>query len=334
MNDGIILTLAYPETIVMHPQEWYARFLRFAFVGNKKYVRAGHAALVLIDKSTGILEYYDFGRYVTSLGYGRVRSHVTDFELIIPIRAKIENQQITNLDDILKFFATQPKLTHGDGRLYASVCNAISYQKAKRFINSIQNEGFVRYGVFNKSATNCSRFVTDTLIQSVTCKNVKSKLIKSKWFTPSTISNVVVSDTENQVYVVSQLGEFSKFNSTIRKENRRMFLDVLKGYKPSLIGTLEPKHNDVIKSHAQWLNGIGTGAWFEIYGLDTTQLFRYRRISPYGNVDCDGVYRLTSEGFDINSSYTFVHYSNCKFFHIEQHGKTFRFEFQKNYDKI
>ena len=56
MNNGIILTLAYPETIVMVADEWYSHYLRFFGIGKKNYVRAGHAALVLINKKTGILE--------------------------------------------------------------------------------------------------------------------------------------------------------------------------------------------------------------------------------------------------------------------------------------
>jgi len=86
-NDAFIIAMAYPETIVTHAEEWYSKFLRFIFIGNKKYVRAGHAALVLINKNTGILEYYDFGRYVTPSPYGRVRGRETDFELNFPIKA-------------------------------------------------------------------------------------------------------------------------------------------------------------------------------------------------------------------------------------------------------
>ena len=129
-NDAFILTLAYPETIVSHAEEWYSKFLRFLFVGSKKHVRAGHAALVLIDKKTGVLEYHDFGRYITSEPNGRVRGRETDFELNFPVKAKIENDTIQNLDEILKFLATHPKLTHGDGHLYASVCNAVDYNLA------------------------------------------------------------------------------------------------------------------------------------------------------------------------------------------------------------
>ena len=332
MNDGIILTLAYPETIVSHAEEWYSRFMRYVFIGNKKHVRAGHAALVLINKSTGVLEYHDFGRYITPSPNGRVRGRDTDFELNFPIAANIEDGVIQNLNDILKFLATHPKLTHGDGHMYASVCDAIDYKKARSHITSIQDTGFIRYAAFVDDACNCARFVTNTLIASVTNDSIKSKLIKSKGFTPSTIGNVVIADTENDVYMVSDTGEISEFKSTVSKENRRMFLDILKGYNPSVIGTLKPKHNDEKLEHAQWLSGIAAGAWFEIHDLGSKTEYRYRRISPYGNVDCDGFYRIASEGFEINLNYEFVHYSNCKFFQIKQNGTTYRFEYVKDFD--
>mgnify|MGYP000312379802 FL=1 len=111
-----------------------------------------------------------------------------------------------------------------------------------------------------------------------------------------------------------------------------MFLDLLKGYSSSLVGTIQPKHNKVRQENAQWLGGIAAGAWFEIYDLDKNTEFRFRRISHYGNVDCDGIYKVNNENFDINSNYKFVHYSNCQFFHINQNGKIFRFEYQKNFN--
>jgi hypothetical protein len=331
-NDAFILTLAYPETIVSHADEWYSKFLRFAFVGSRKHVRAGHAALVLIEKSTGILEYHDFGRYITSEPNGRVRGRETDFELNFPVIAKIENDNIANLDEILKFLATHPKLTHGDGNLYASVCNAVSYNLARTHIDAMQSQGFIRYAAFIKEACNCARFVTDTLIASVTDAKIKTQLIKSKWFTPSTIGNVVIADTEDDVFVVSDEGKINKFTSSVGRENRRLFLDRLKHYNPSLVGTLEAKHNDIKADHAQWLSGIAAGAWFELYNLDTASEFRFRRISPYGNIDCDGIYKISQTGFEINSAYEFIHYSNCAFFHIQQNGNEFRFEYVGDYN--
>ena len=330
-NDAFVLTLAYPETIVSHAEEWYSKFLRFLFVGNKKHVRAGHAALVLINKTTGVLEYHDFGRYITSSPNGRVRGRETDFELNFPITAKIENDTIQNLDEILKFLAMHPKLTHGDGDLYASVCNAVNYDSARAHIDEMQAKGFVRYAAFIKIACNCARFVTDTLIASVVDKSMKKRLISSKWFTPSTIGNVVIADTENYVYVVSEIGDIRAFDSTVSKENRRLFLDILKNYSPDLIGTLEPKYNNVRADHSQWLSGIAAGAWFELYEIGDTSKYRFRRISPYGNIDCDGVYKVNDESFNIDKEYQFVHYSNCLFFHIEQDSKKYRFDFIENY---
>ena len=108
-NTGILLTLAYPETIVMVAKEWYSPLMRHVGIGKKNYLRAGHAALVLIDKETGVLEYHDFGRYITSEPNGRVRGRETDFELHFPIKAEIKEGEIRNLDEILKFLATNPK---------------------------------------------------------------------------------------------------------------------------------------------------------------------------------------------------------------------------------
>ncbi|MEM9679682.1 MAG: DUF6695 family protein, partial [Bacteroidota bacterium] len=114
-NDAFILTLAYPETIVMVAEEWYSSYMRYVGIGKKNYVRAGHAALVLIEKATGYLEYHDFGRYITPEPNGRVRGKKTDNELDFPLKAIIENDTITNLEDILVFLSTNPRLTHGDG---------------------------------------------------------------------------------------------------------------------------------------------------------------------------------------------------------------------------
>lgn len=334
MNNGIIIILAYPETIVFVAGEWYLGYLRFFGIGKKNYVRAGHGAIVLIDKNTGILEYYDFGRYITlepnEKVRGRVRGRDTDHELNLPMVANIENGVITNLDAILRFFATHPKLTHGEGTLYASVCDAIDYKRARIYIDQMQEKAFLRYAVFIKEACNCARFVTDALIASVTDMSIKKKLIKSKRFTPNTIGNVVVANTEKTVFLVSEDGQMSTFNSTVNKENRKLFFDRLEEFYPNIVGTIQPKHNDVIHENAQWLGGIGSGAWFELYDLGYDIAYRFRRISSCGNIDVDGIYIISKKGFDFNLEYRFVHYSNCKFFHIIQKNGVYKFNYIRN----
>lgn len=325
-NTGIILTLAYPDTIVMVSEEWFSPYLRFIGVGKKNYLRAGHAALVLIDKATGVLEYHDFGRYITSEPNGRVRGSDTDNELHFPLKAEIKNNKIENLEAILEFLAMHPKLTHGDGKLVASVCNAVDYKKARMHITMMQNKHFIRYAAFIKDACNCARFVTDTLIASVTDSKIKKALENSKWFTPSTVGNVLLADTDNYPFEVSETGIISKFGGSQKSENVRCFLDKLKNHNVNLIGTQLPKPVANLHENAQWLSGIAAGAWFELHDLGSKTEYRFRRISPYGNIDCDAIFKVKDATFNYNLEYRFVHYSNCKFFHVEQNGKVFRFD--------
>ena len=321
--------MAYPETIVMVAQEWYSPFLRYLGVGKKNYLRAGHAALVLIDKTTGILEYHDFGRYITTEPNGRVRGRDTDHELDFPIKATIEGDTITNLDEVLTFLATHPKFTHGDGKLVASICDEIDYDLARKHITMMQQRDFIRYAAFIKVACNCARFVTDALIASVTNDKIKKKLIRSKWFTPSTVGNVVIADTQNAIYEVDEMGKISEYSSSVIKDNLRYFLDRLKSHSPNFIGTLEPKDNDERSANAQWLSGIAAGAWFELYETEDKTIYRFRRVSPYGHVDCNELYTIDDVSFKYSETYRFVHYSNCKFFHVSQHEKTYRFDIKQ-----
>ena len=324
-STGIIITLAYPETIVMVADEWYSPYMRYLGIGKKNYVRAGHAALVLIKKDRGELEYHDFGRYITPEPNGRVRGKDTDHELDFPIQAIIENNEIKNLDEILEFLGTHPKLTHGDGKLIASVCDEVDYNKARQHITMMQRRDFIRYAAFINDACNCARFVTDALIAGTTNERVRGRLKRSKRFTPSTIGNVILADTKDMVYEVSETGKISEFISTVRKENIKYFLDKLKIHTPNFVGTLHPKPVEIKSVHAQWLSGIAAGAWFELHQTEQDLIFRFRRISPYGNIDVNGLYLVEDITFEYHEDYEFVHYSNCAFFHIRQKEKIFRF---------
>lgn len=327
-NSGIIITLAYPETIVRVSDEWFIPFLRYFGIGTKDFVRAGHAAFVLINKSTGILEYHDFGRYIIPKPHGRVRNKITDHELDFQINAEMVEGEIVNLNEILEFLATNPNLTHGEGKMVASVCDAIDYSKAKNYIVSLQEPYFIKYAVFKKNASNCSRFVTTTLIASTTDNRIKRKLIRSTRFTPSTVSNVVKSNTKHIVYEVSDKGVVSEFKSTVAKENIKHFLDRLKGFSPNTIGNLKPKNVEGVCSKAQWLSGIGSGAWFELHPTNQNTKYRFRRVSPYGHVDVHDVFEVNESSFNYNENFNFLHHSNCNVLHIQQNETIYKFERQ------
>jgi hypothetical protein len=325
-NTGIILTLAYPDTIVMISEEWFSNYLRFFGIGKKNYVRAGHAALVLIDKKTGILEYHDFGRYITSKPNGRVRGNDTDCELEFPIKADIVGGKIINLNAILEFLATHQKLTHGDGKLVASVCGEVDYSLARKHITKMQRRLFIRYAAFVKDGCNCARFVTDSLIACVTNERIKKGLIASKWFTPSTVGSVLLANTEDKVFEVSELGVISIFEGSQKTENVRCFLDKLADHTPNFEGALHPKHVGGLHAKAQWLPGIAAGAWFELHPTEVFLEYVFRRISPHGSVDIHAVFFVNDGAFVYDEVFEFVHYSNCKVLHIRQHGRIFEFK--------
>ena len=132
---------------------------------------------------------------------------------------------------------------------------------------------------------------------------------------------------KNYIYEVNETGEISEYKSTVSKDNRLYFLDRLKQHEPNFIGTLQPKPIDFKSDHAQWLEGIAAGAWFELYDTTIDLQFRFKRISPYGNIDVDGLYKINDQSFNYTEEYTFVQYSNCSFFHIEQQNKIYRFDF-------
>jgi len=317
-NTGIIITMAYPETIVMVADEWYSPLLRWIGIGKKNYLRAGHAALVLIDKQKGDLEYHDFGRYITNAPNGRVRGMVFDTELNFLLKAIISNGEIKNLDEILLFLASNPKLTHGDGKLIASVCYAIDYKEAKSHIQKMQRKGGIRYAAFLKEATNCARFVTDTLIASTTNNSVKKALQKSSWFTPSTVGNVVLAASDKKVFEVTEK-RITEFTSSSGAETRKCFLDKLPNHIPNFKGTLQSVKVNGLHNNAQWLSGIAAGAWYEITKCDglKSNEFRFRRISAYGNVDIDAVF-VSHDGFTLSKPFEIIHNSNCLFCAVKQ----------------
>ena len=239
---------------------------------------------------------------------------------------QIKNDEIINLNAILEFLATHPKLTHGEGKLLASVCNAVDYKKAKAYINKMQEKHFVRYAAFIKDACNCARFVTDTLIASVTDSIIKKKLENSKWFTPSTVGNVLLANTKAYTFEVSETGVISKFKGSQQSENIRCFLDKLKNHTPNFVGSLKAKPVDGLHEKAQWLPGIAAGAWFELHKTESEIEYVFRRISPEGNIDVHAVFMVENESFNYHETFEFVHYSNCKFFHVKQKEVVFRFD--------
>ena len=292
------------------------KILPLVGLGTRTHIKAGHAALVLIENNTGNAFYYDFGRYITPEGKGRVRGVTTDVELEIPFKAQLKNDRLENLDEFLIWLDAHPEKTHGSGRLVASLCEDIDYDKAQAYINELQNQGSIPYRAFGKIGSNCARFVTETILAATQNKRVIRYLTKNKKFTPSTVGNVEKSSSD-AVYQVYG-GEIKPYDSTALRENLTNYFDkkVPDTYKAPPQPAMPPEG-------AQLLSGTGSSAFFKLEQQE--HQLRITRYTETGVQDFQGLAAIP-KGFDAAKEYQFIYDSNCAYCTITQNSQAFRLE--------
>lgn len=326
MCSGKIIILAFPDTFVKLSDDLICKILPYLGLGTTDYIKAGHAALVLIENKTGKAQYFDFGRYVTPKGMGRVRSDITDFELKINLKiSSSTNGQINNLDDILTWLNKNPQKTHGDGRMIASVCDDIDFKKATSFIEKLQNKGSFPYSAFAINGSNCARFVTDTILASTDNQKIIRALKFNKQFTPSCIGTVEIASTAGKVYEIID-GTVKIFKGSALKENLKNYF-----HKKKRTTVKHSEKSNFLASQSSknihLLEGIGSSALFELIDENLSKsYFRIKRYNVDLVADLDAVFK-TDSSFISSEEYKFIFDSHCKFCHVFQHGKIIKFEF-------
>ena len=201
MGKSFALIIAWPDTFCKQAGAWYDSIIQPLGFGTEGYYKVGHAAVVLINQK-GDCEYFDFGRYHTPYGKGRVRGVKTDHEL--KLHTKIEFSEDGNpILDGLYNELNGNQACHGEGMLRAGYVS-IDYSKSLSYIQSLQEHDYIPYGPFVKSGTNCSRFVRNVVLKGAQKRSLKVKLRLPWMLTPSPLWNVksvgeYIIDTENSV---------------------------------------------------------------------------------------------------------------------------------------
>src|SRR6056297_875970 len=215
---GFAIALAWPATYCKEPGAWYDPVTRWLGVNRYNYYRAGHAALVLVDRNSERCHYFDFGRYHAPLWHGRVRSGVTDHDLqmrTVPVVSE-DGRSIENFDEILSELQ-QNAACHGEGKLYASYI-AVDFHVAHQKALHMQSASPLPYGPFVRGGSNCSRFV-NTVIRSGKPK-FRFRL-RLKYFvplTPTPLNNVNSLQHRTSVPVMRSTVPFKPFRSLNREE--------------------------------------------------------------------------------------------------------------------
>ena len=212
---GTIIALAWPETPVIKEGKWYDNIMKFLGFLKNGYYKAGHAAILLINHETRVIEYFDFGRYHTPKKTGRVRDKFTDPDVQINIEPIIENNKIVNLNLLLNYLYNN-KSTHGKGRLIASEKIIFSYERAYKKAKLMQEKEAIKYGPLTIGGTNCSRFVAQISRVSGIGTLRKLLLYVPYTFTPTPFSNIKIINDYSYYYEI-------KNGSLAKKKNRLFF---------------------------------------------------------------------------------------------------------------
>lgn len=326
-NDFII-PLAWPEAPVRTAGGPYDKFLEKFKLYKNGYYKAGHAAFLLVNSTNGEVDYFDFGRYISPDKNGRARSKHTDPEVALEIKAIVKNGEITNFEDILLHISNHNH-THGDGTLYAGIQKKINYDRALEFINQVQAPPYLPYGPFVVGGTNCSRFVAQTIAYAK--KGKGWKFVYPWYFTPAPLGNIFYSSEKklykvknNTIQLLQVKGERKQFN----------FMKEIMMFKPNettpdastahLNKVEAPKERLNASEKAQWLGGIGAGAWYEITETKSTGI-KVKRVQGNGHIDFDFWFEGPTNQLDTEKPYKFLFGSHGKNIIIKQGDNTINF---------
>ncbi len=297
-HTGFVIALAWPETYCKQAGAWYDVITGWLNIHTNNYYKAGHAALVLIDKKDKKCHYFDFGRYHAPFQFGRVRSAETDHDLEMKTIPQIseDGTEITNFNDILYELQNNPAC-HGEGKLYASWCK-VNFDAAFIKAVNMQEAGPIPYGPFRYKGSNCSRFVNKVILAGKPAWRHGLRLRYLVPLTPTPMNNV--NSLQNKTGLPKLL-------------NNIPFYPVFRHGKHFLLSTLPPPRREKpIPENAHWLAGEGAGSWFfvDVKGK-TLEVTRY---SPEGRIECTGIFENHNRRTVITSQDSFVltYPANCR----------------------
>lgn len=323
---GVLIALAYPEEFVRMVPRWYQFPLKWFGIVQNNMIAGGHSALALVEKSTGKITYADFGRYITPEGLGRARTPLTDPDCNFEIEARFNSEgKITNEEEIVQYIDAHPEKTHGAGRLYASFCYDVNFEKAKAFIEKVNLIGSMPYDPFRKEALNCSRFVYETFKEGIIDPQLRKLLIKGNTFCPSPLGIVFYGTRQHSIYSIFE-GDFEYFSgSKLRTIAKHFFLNYENDMNQSKnVVDLQDTHH--------WLDGIGDKGWFRLKKEGEKYLFERRK--PDGTKVFEEEFYNENPDFDINQPFTLIHDCNALWCTVIQGDSEFRLYHKDHYSRL
>ncbi|SEK67293.1 hypothetical protein SAMN05421740_102399 [Parapedobacter koreensis] len=331
----LAMVIAWPDKTARGDEFWMALLKQLGIVKNLNF-KVGHAAIVLINRRSGALAYYDFGRYVTPRGYGRARDAESDPRLKLFTQARFDQQgNIGNLKTVLAELEQIEYATHGGGRLLFSVISELSYAASSQFAQCIVARGPIKYGAIAQGNNSCSRFVAQVLLAGLPARHpARIRIGLPESLKASPVSNVVNASPDKIIYC--HQGNVLESLRMTRWQSLRFQVGLLChnlssakakdlpcDREPGSMG--EPEKPTSVPESACWLGGIGEGAWYSLENGDVPAQFIVTRYATDGSedycVDC-----IAKHPIDLSLPYTFTYHCHYQRHILIQNGKQIALE--------
>jgi hypothetical protein len=267
--------------------------MRLVGFNQAYYYQVGHSAIVLIKTSTGSCHYFDFGRYHSPLGYGRVRDAETDPELSIEhlVQAALPDRQ--DLLPVLEVLQ-QNSACHGSGVLMAA-CVPINFEAAYFVAKTYQQDSPLRYGPFIAGGTNCSRFVRKVLLAGTLSSKLWWQLQLPHHRYPTPLGLVKAAGGQN-IHTIG--GGFPVIKPVLPHSALHNILN-------------PPLRPDNVPPSAQWLAGEGAGSWYDLSETQIKGEYRLQRFDASGILESQ-TYHVGSYHFDSSKPYQIGYLSHAQ----------------------
>jgi hypothetical protein len=293
---------------------------------------------LLVERQSGVVSYFDFGRYIAPRGYGRARSQVFDPRLAIQTCARFEEfgSEIINLSELLEELAKKEDFTHGGGKLLFSLAKGISYQRAFDYASKLVEEGPILYGALAAGNNSCSRYVAQILVCGMPSKDPRiRKIYYPECLKASPTSNVVNASSDGGIYCHHdgqvEMWKMDRLSSLryqwgLLQDNLSRKKSTSLAKDDSLPLLQEPNLPFYLPTDVSWLGGIGEGMWFqlEVYENDSDSYW----VTAYcteGRPIYQTEVRCEATEFDIRQRFRFSTKLSGSYFTIEQGGRDFVF---------
>ena len=312
--NGMAIAIAWPEFFGKQTGSWYDTPMRWLGINRNFHYKVGHAALILVDITSGACYHFDCGRYHAPYQHGRIRDASTDTNLTIQHKAVISGYTIVNLGDILHEVQMN-KSCFGVGPLYASY-SQVNFDFAWQKVKELQSKGAIPFGPFDINGTNCCRFVRTGILAGSPPATQRLKLHYFWPLKPTPMGNVACLGGQMTIPVIRNSNETGR-------EPKPLSMVVYN--KNNVHGTLpSPAIPSNIPPDSQWLSGEVTGGWFHLAAQENN--YAITRYSADGALECTGQFRLADpRGFNPKRPYVFTHVSHCKQVMIKQEKVVFEF---------